>query len=292
MRRWPRRRESRGTGRTAAARTAGVGAETIGGRRPTRLVLAVVCVGGCLAVAAVATAGSPIAYTAYVANLGSGSLTPINTATNAASSPSTVNDPSAVAITPDGKDGIGGELDGGHRNAHHALDDDGRHPINVGNQPAAIAITPDGTKAYVANYNGNGAGTVTAITLSNDATSTITVGQGPYAIAITPDGTKAFVANHHDGTVTPITIASNTAGAPITVGPGGAQPVAIAITPDGTTAYVANNARQHRRSDHHRDEHRRHGNHRHSHSDWRSRSLLTARRHTSPRTATQATWCQ
>ena len=114
-------------------------------------------------------------------------------------------------------------------------------PITVGNQPAAIAITPDGTKAYVANYNGNGAGTVTAITLSNGATSTITVGQGPDAIAITPDGTKAYVANHHDGTVTPITVASNTAGTPITVGPGGAQPVAIAVTPNGATVYVANN---------------------------------------------------
>jgi YVTN family beta-propeller protein len=39
------------------------------------------------------------------------------------------------------------------------------------------------------------------------------------------------------GTVTPIATATNTAGAPITVGRG---PIGIAITPNGKTAYVTN----------------------------------------------------
>jgi YVTN family beta-propeller protein len=195
-----------------------------------------------LLVAAVATAGPPVAYTAYVGNFGSGSLTPINTATNATSSTTNVNDPSAVAITPDGKTALVANWTEGTVTPVTLSTMTAGTPITVGNQPAAIAITPDGTKAYVANFNWNGAGTVTVITLSTGATSTITVGQGPDGIAITPDGTKAYVANHHDGTVTPITIASNTAGAPITVGPGGAQPVAIAVTPNGATVYVANNA--------------------------------------------------
>jgi YVTN family beta-propeller protein len=45
------------------------------------------------------------------------------------------------------------------------------------------------------------------------------------------------VANYGSGTVTPITVATNTAGTPINVG---THPVAIAITPNGLTAYVVN----------------------------------------------------
>ncbi len=47
----------------------------------------------------------------------------------------------------------------------------------------------------------------------------------------------AYVANELNNSVTPIDLATNTAGSPIEVG---ANPAAIAITPDGSTAYVAN----------------------------------------------------
>jgi YVTN family beta-propeller protein len=46
----------------------------------------------------------------------------------------------------------------------------------------------------------------------------------------------AYVANE-DGTVTPISIATNTAGTPISVG---GEPWGIAVTPNGATVYVAN----------------------------------------------------
>jgi YVTN family beta-propeller protein len=63
------------------------------------------------------------------------------------------------------------------------------------------------------------------------------VGNTPSGIAITPDGTTAYVTNAGSNTVTPIAIASNTAGMPIPVG---SNPSAIAITSDGKTAYVTN----------------------------------------------------
>jgi YVTN family beta-propeller protein len=50
-------------------------------------------------------------------------------------------------------------------------------------------------------------------------------------------GLTAYVVNVTDGTVTPITLATNTAGNPIAVG---SRPEGVAITPDGTTAYVTN----------------------------------------------------
>src|SRR5438132_14268167 len=45
---------------------------------------------------------TPVAYTAYVGNYGSSTLTPINTATNATGSAIAIGTPGAVAITPDG----------------------------------------------------------------------------------------------------------------------------------------------------------------------------------------------
>jgi YVTN family beta-propeller protein len=56
-------------------------------------------------------------------------------------------------------------------------------------------------------------------------------------VAVTPDGKTAYVTNYGDGTVTPITVATNTAGTPITVG---SNPLGVAVTPDGKTAYVTN----------------------------------------------------
>jgi YVTN family beta-propeller protein len=56
------------------------------------------------------------------------------------------------------------------------------------------------------------------------------------ATASATTSATAYVANYSDNTVTPIDVATNTAGTAIPVG-GGAN--GIAITPDGATAYVA-----------------------------------------------------
>jgi YVTN family beta-propeller protein len=60
-------------------------------------------------------------------------------------------------------------------------------------------------------------------------------------IAITPDGSTVYDTNFSSGpvlgaVVTPISVASNTAGPSISVG---TLPTALAITPAGATAYVA-----------------------------------------------------
>jgi YVTN family beta-propeller protein len=119
-------------------------------------------------------------------------------------------------------------------------------PVKLSGQPGAVAIAPDGKTAYVAIYS---SGAVTPIDLAtNTAGKPIKVsgrpkammlfGQ-PMAIAIAPDGKTAYVANGASGTVTPIDLATDTPGKPISIsGKPGAD--AIAITPDGTAAYVAN----------------------------------------------------
>src|SRR6267378_8287407 len=91
-------------------------------------------------------------------------------------------------------------------------------PITVGGWPVSIAVAPDGRTAYVFNYTSQ---TVTPITLGTNTPGTpIRVGEefNPQSsassypgIAITPDGKTAYVANQVSNTVTPISLATNTA---------------------------------------------------------------------------------
>ena len=178
---------------------------------------------------------------AYVTDYGTGTtpgtVTPISVATGAAASAITVGiGPSAVAVTPDGTTAYVTDTGSDAVTPIVTATNKAGTPIGVGSKPDAIAITPDGTTAFVAD---GGGATVTPIHLSTGtAASPIPVGSDPVAVAITPDGTTAYVLDSV-GTLTPIHVATDVAGAPIHI-PGGDGTVAVTITPNGTTAYVAN----------------------------------------------------
>jgi YVTN family beta-propeller protein len=165
---------------------------------------------------------------------GSGTVTPIRTATNTALKPITVGqDPRAFAITPDGTTIYVTNYQSGTVTPIRTATNTVLAPIRVGGNPWAIAITPDGKTAYVADTQ---SGMVTPIrTATNTALAPIRVGRYPQAIVITPDGRTAYVLNDRPGTVTPIRTATNTTLAPITV-PAGS--FSMAITPAGTTIYI------------------------------------------------------
>jgi YVTN family beta-propeller protein len=205
-------------------------------RSATTLVLGFLAALAALLLAAPALAATD--HTAYVANINSGSVTPIDTATNTAGTAITVgNNPIAIAITPDGATAYVVNQGSNSVTPIDTATNTAGTAITVGTQPVGVAITPDGATAYVANRSSN---SVTPIdTATNTAGTAITVGTQPLAVAITADGATAYVANNASGNVTPIDTATNTAGTAITVG---TQPFGIAITPDGATAYVANNA--------------------------------------------------
>ena len=199
---------------------------------------ATLCATGALAyvgpVGASAT-GATSAWTAYVANTGSNSVTPIDTATNTAGTPITVGSaPSSVAITPNGKTAyvVNGSSDSvtpinTATNAAGAA-------IAVGVDPNGIAISPNGKTVYVTDTTSD---TVTPIsTATNKPGAPISVGNGPFGIVITPDGTTAYVGNLSAGTVTPINLMTNAASVPIAVG---SSPYDLAVTPNGATVYVA-----------------------------------------------------
>jgi YVTN family beta-propeller protein len=155
--------------------------------------------------------------------------------------------PHGVAFTPDGKLALVANFGDGTVTPIDTVTDTAGTPITVGVHPAQIAITPDGSSAYVTD---NGSNAVYPLALGALTVGTpITVGAGkehPLGIAITPDGTKAYAANNgtessgpgNGVTVTPITLATNTAGTPIVVGDLASGPFAVVVTPDSKTAYV------------------------------------------------------
>jgi YVTN family beta-propeller protein len=174
--------------------------------------------------------------TAWVANYGSATVTPVNLASRKTGKAIKVGtDPAAVAVTPDGRTVYVANQGAG---TVTPIDTATRRPgraIKVGTAPAALLITPNGRTLYVAN---EGSGTVTPVDIATDRPGQpVTVGAGPRAIVMTPGGRIAYVLNWAGGSVTPVDTVTGNALAPVPVG---SYPVAIAMSARTGTAYVAN----------------------------------------------------
>jgi len=182
-----------------------------------------------------AVSGSASAATAwvYVTNIGSGTVTPIEVATNKPGAEIKVGkEPDGVAVTPDGKTVYVTNIGSGTVTPIEVATNKPGPEIKVGSNPVGIAVTPDGKTVYVTNYT---SGTVTPIEVAtNKPGPEITVGSHPVGIAVTPDGKTAYVSE--SGTVTPIEVATNHPRPPIILS---GSLDGIAVTPDGKTAYVS-----------------------------------------------------
>ena len=183
---------------------------------------------------------------AYVASRFSGTVSVIDTATNAVRTTITLPSGSwlaGIAISPDGQRAY--LTAGGVQDVVIVIDTSSNTVldtiIGVGGSPWGIAVSPDGGLVFVTNNHTSG--TVTVIdAATKTVVATIAVGQYPSAVAFTPDGTMAYVTNGgiSDGvfTVSVIdTAAYAVVGSPITVG---SFPNSIAITADGKQVYVGN----------------------------------------------------
>jgi YVTN family beta-propeller protein len=200
-------------------------------------VLLLAAVGVLLGMAGGVASASAAPEHAYVTNVFSDSVTPIDLETNEAETAIGAGyDPDAIAITPNGKYAYVTNEDGNLVTPIDLETSEAETAIEVGAQPDAIAITPNGKYAYVTNEGISDS--VTPIDLETNTPETaIGVGLGPDAIAITPNGKYAYVTNAGSESVTPIDLETNTPETAIGVGLG---PDAIAITPNGKYAYVTN----------------------------------------------------
>ncbi len=114
-------------------------------------------------------------------------------------------------------------------------------PIKLGNHPVSLAVTPNGSRVFALGYVNIKHASVQGIDTANGSTSKpVKVGPlesaGEGGIAITPDGKTVWVSSSENGTVTPVSASSGSAGKPIAVG---AFPTALAVTPNGGTLWVA-----------------------------------------------------
>jgi DNA-binding beta-propeller fold protein YncE len=119
-------------------------------------------------------------------------------------------------------------------------------PVQSGVGDAAV-ITPDGKTLYLTDFSG----TVVPIdTTTHTAGAAIRVPGSPDSLAIAPDGATVYVASENARVVTPITTATNTAGAPMPMCADGGQfgsgsgatvltdVASVAVAPNGKTLYV------------------------------------------------------
>ncbi len=211
------------------------------GRGRHRLLIAALPVGlllvglfGYASPVARAGAATP-AWTAYVSNFGSTTVTPIDTATATSGAPIAAGSQSgSIAITPNGKTAyVVNQNDA--VTPINTLTNTAGVPIPVGSSPEGIAIAPNGKTAYVTNTFSN---TVTPINIpANTTQPSIPAGAEPTGIAITPNGETAYVVDLGTSSVIPIDLADGVEGTAIPVGN---DPENLAISPDGATVYVVN----------------------------------------------------
>ncbi|MBI1817230.1 MAG: beta-propeller fold lactonase family protein [Deltaproteobacteria bacterium] len=183
--------------------------------------------------------GALAAPFAYVANLGSDSLSVIDTSdqTIVATIPVGSN-PDGIAISPDGTTAYVANFRSDSVSVVDTRTNTVTATIAVATGPVGLAIAPNGVFAYISN---RGAASVSRMRLaSNEVTDAIPVGDGPNAVAITPDSAFAYVTNSftsEPGTVSVIDTATNAITANVLVL---RNPNRLAIAPDGRTVYVTN----------------------------------------------------
>jgi YVTN family beta-propeller protein len=183
----------------------------------------------------------------YVANLESGSVSRINTATNRAERPVTLGRksvPFAIVTAPNGRTVYVANY--GTSTVTPISTRTGRRgkAIKVPRGPDYLAITPNGKTLYVAseiNSNDQEPGRVTPIsTATRKAGRPLRVGIDPGPIEITPDSKSVYVATaglslNGVGNVTVIKAVAHRVRAVIRL----ADPLGMVLTPDGRKLYVA-----------------------------------------------------
>jgi YVTN family beta-propeller protein len=172
---------------------------------------------------------------AYLANLGSNSVSVLSTLDNSVAAVIPVgNNPFAIAAAPDGSRVYTADANSSRLSVISVATNTVVDTIPLSFNPIGLAIAGDGTRAYVMN-----AVTIGVVDLLHKTTiGTIIPGGAPFDIAASADGSRVYVVNSGDNTVSVINTATNVVIATVPVG---RSPVALTVSADGTRVWVANN---------------------------------------------------
>jgi DNA-binding beta-propeller fold protein YncE len=175
---------------------------------------------------------TPDGRTIYVPYLRAGTVTPISTATNTVGKPIPVPKALTMEFTSNGRTAF--VYGGGTVTPISTATNTPGRAISLGPHPDSWAYTPDGRTVYVSDLGFS----VTPISIGTGKAGKsipLYMEGGVSSMAITPDGRTLYVASFNDNKVLPISVATNTAGKPLTVT---GENLDIVLTPDGRTAYV------------------------------------------------------
>jgi YVTN family beta-propeller protein len=143
----------------------------------------------------------------YIANIGSGSVSVIERASDKVTTVTTAAGSEGIAISPDGR-----EVWVANRAANTlsviatAGDTVVASVESGGKMPIRVKFTPDGKQAWVSNARSNNIAVFDAA--KRQLLATVEVGAVPVGIVIAPDGRRAFVANTNANQVTVIEVPS------------------------------------------------------------------------------------
>jgi YVTN family beta-propeller protein len=183
----------------------------------------------------------------YVADYNNSLVDVVNTATNTLETTIPVGlNANAVAITPNGQFGYTANSGDNTVSVFNVATNTLVTNIQTGISAGAVNITPDGKSVYVSG-TGNTLAVINTATNTVSSTFQVTVPSGDqtacclFGPIINPAGTVGYIVQNFQattpGTVTVLSIPSNTVLTSITVG---AWPTDIVMSPDGTRVYVAN----------------------------------------------------
>ena len=143
----------------------------------------------------------------YVANIGSGSATVIDRASDAVKHMKTGEGAEGIDVSPDGKEVWVGNRAANTVSVISTASDEVVASFESGGQmPIRVKFTPDGKHALVSNARSASVSVFEAAT--RKLVEKVEVGAVPVGIQLTPDGKTAFVANTNDDKVSVIDVAS------------------------------------------------------------------------------------
>lgn len=188
---------------------------------------------------------NPAGTRVYVTNVGSNTVSVIDTATNQTVpvyDPSYQNlvsgigvglNPWGVAVNPAGSRVYVANSGSDSVSVIDAVSNTAINTVAVGSVPYGVAVNPQDSTVYVGNYRGNSVSVIDA--MSNIVIKSVPVGDAPYGIAVNPQGSQVYVANSGSGSVSVIDAISNIVIKNVAIGN---SPHGVVVNPQGTQVYV------------------------------------------------------
>lgn len=197
------------------------------------------------ALVAVLWTGAYAAPAAYVSNLVTGTISVIDTETNAVLTTLQIGPYNgAIAVSPSGGQAfmLNGHIDGSNEVVviDTATNAASGNAISLSGTWNSLASNLRGDRVYVTEGTSDTPGSHVFVldTIARTQITSITVGSNPLGVIVSPSGQRIYVANNNDGSVSIIDAATNTVdGLPITVS---GHPRALALSPNGARLYATN----------------------------------------------------